>query len=68
MEKGEFCYNKSYSNGYPWGATKRLNDFEKAVVTTLYICFGIKDNIIKTKSMEFALMLVSIIKTSKGNK
>ena len=42
VEKGEFCYNKSYSNGYPWGATKRLNDFEKAVVTTLYICFGIK--------------------------
>ena len=43
VEKGECCYNKSYSNGYPWGATKRLNDFDKAVVTTLYICFGIKD-------------------------
>ncbi|HQN16709.1 MAG TPA: restriction endonuclease subunit S [Bacteroidales bacterium] len=43
VEKGEFCYNKSYSNGYPWGATKRLNDFEKAVVTTLYICFCLKD-------------------------
>ncbi len=43
VKKGEFCYNKSYSNGYPWGATKRLNDFEKAVVTTLYICFSIKD-------------------------
>jgi type I restriction enzyme S subunit len=43
VERGEFCYNKSYSNGYPWGATKRLNDFEKAVVTTLYICFGVKD-------------------------
>lgn len=43
VEKGEFCYNKSYSNGYPKGATKRLNDFDKAVVTTLYICFGIKN-------------------------
>lgn len=43
VEKGEFCYNKSYSNGYPWGATKRLKDFDKAVVTTLYICFGVKD-------------------------
>lgn len=43
VKKGEFCYNKSYSNGYPWGATKRLNDFDKAVVTTLYICFGIRD-------------------------
>lgn len=45
VEKGEFCYNKSYSNGYPWGATKRLNDFDKAVVTTLYICFKIADSI-----------------------
>ena len=45
VKKGEFCYNKSYSNGYPWGATKRLTDFEKAVVTTLYICFRIKDSL-----------------------
>lgn len=43
VHRGEFCYNKSYSNGYPWGATKRLNDFDKAVVTTLYICFGLKN-------------------------
>jgi len=43
VHKGEFCYNKSYSNGYPWGATKRLNYYDKAVVTTLYICFGVKD-------------------------
>lgn len=43
VNKGDFCYNKSYSKGYPWGAIKRLKDFEKAVVTTLYICFEIKD-------------------------
>jgi type I restriction enzyme S subunit len=43
VHRGEFCYNKSYSKGYDWGATKRLNDFDKAVVTTLYICFRIKD-------------------------
>lgn len=43
VRKGEFCYNKSYSNGYDWGATKRLNDFDEAVVTTLYICFRIKN-------------------------
>lgn len=41
--KDEFCYNKSYSNGYPMGAIKRLNTFDKAVVTTLYICFRLKD-------------------------
>lgn len=43
VERDEFCYNKSYSNGYPWGAVKVLKEFEKAVVTTLYICFKLKD-------------------------
>lgn len=44
INKGDFCYNKSYSKDYDWGVVKRLNDFEKAVVTTLYICFRFKDN------------------------
>lgn len=39
----EFRYNKSYSNGYPMGAIKRLKEADKAVVTTLYICFSITD-------------------------
>ena len=43
VHKDEFCYNKSYSNGYPMGAIKRLRAFDKAVVTTLYICFKLKD-------------------------
>ena len=43
VHKDEFCYNKSYSNGYPMGAIKRLNSFDKAVVTTLYICFKLKN-------------------------
>ncbi len=42
IHKDEFCYNKSYSNGYPMGAIKRLTAFDKAVVTTLYICFKLK--------------------------
>lgn len=41
--KDEFCYNKSYSNGYPMGAIKLLKEADKAVVTTLYICFSITD-------------------------
>ena len=45
IEKGHFAYNKSYSNGYPMGAFKRLDTLEKAVVTTLYICFEAKDNV-----------------------
>jgi len=44
LRKGQFAYNKSYSNGYPMGAIKRLNRYEDAVVTTLYICFEIKDH------------------------
>ena len=43
VHKDEFCYNKSYSNGYPMGAIKRLTVFDKAVVTTLYICFKLKE-------------------------
>lgn len=45
LERGEFAYNKSYSNGYPMGAFKRLDDFDHAVVTTLYICFKVKNNV-----------------------
>lgn len=45
LKKGQFAYNKSYSNGYPMGAFKRLDNFEKAVVTTLYICFELKKNV-----------------------
>ncbi|WP_417442479.1 restriction endonuclease subunit S [Idiomarina abyssalis] len=42
LRRGQFAYNKSYSNGYPMGAIKRLNRYEMAVVTTLYICFEIQ--------------------------
>lgn len=40
--KDEFCYNKSYSKGYPMGAIKRLSEADKAVVTSLYMCFKVK--------------------------
>jgi len=43
LQKDEFAYNKSYSNGYPMGAIKRLKVLDKAVVTTLYICFDAID-------------------------
>ncbi len=44
LHKDEFAYNKSYSNGYPMGTVKRLKDLDKAVVTTLYICFDVIDS------------------------
>ncbi|HEM5230065.1 TPA: restriction endonuclease subunit S, partial [Streptococcus suis] len=39
VKNGEFAYNKSYSNGYPWGAIKRLDRYEMGVLSTLYIVF-----------------------------
>ena len=44
IKKGEFAYNKSYSNGYPFGSVKRLDKYEMGVLSTLYIVFGFKDN------------------------
>ncbi len=41
--KGEFAYNKSYSEGYPFGAIKRLNKYSKGVLSTLYIVFKPKN-------------------------
>ena len=45
LYRGDFAYNKSYSNGYPYGAIKPLELYEKGVVSPLYICFSkTKDN------------------------
>ena len=42
IQKGQFAYNKSYSNGYPYGAIKRLNNYDIGVLSSLYICFQLK--------------------------
>ena len=42
LRKGEFAYNKSYSEGYPLGATKKLEHYESGIVSPLYICFAAK--------------------------
>lgn len=44
LKKGEFAYNRSAMNGYPYGATKRLDDHEEGVLSTLYLCFSISDS------------------------
>ena len=41
LKKGEFAYNKSYSNGFDYGSIKRLNSYEQGCLSTLYICFCI---------------------------
>ena len=43
LKNGEFAYNKSYSNGYPYGSIKRLNKYDKGALSTLYICFSCKN-------------------------
>jgi len=40
---GEFAYNKSTSDGFPFGAIKRLDLYPKGVLSTLYIVFSIRD-------------------------
>ncbi len=44
INNGEFAYNKSYSQGYPMGAIKMLTNYDKGVVSTLYICFKLNSN------------------------
>lgn len=43
LKNGEFAYNKSYSNGYPYGAIKRLDSFEEGALSSLYICFCVSN-------------------------
>ena len=43
LKKGEFAYNKSTSTDNPWGAIKRLLNYDKGCVSTLYICFDLID-------------------------
>ena len=45
LKKGEFAYNKSYSNGYPFGSVKRLDRYEQGILSTLYITFSIDNSI-----------------------
>lgn len=53
VKKGEFAYNKSYSNGYPFGAVKRLDRFEKGVLSTLYIVFSIDKKVSSDYIVQF---------------
>jgi type I restriction enzyme S subunit len=45
LKKGEFAYNKSYSNGYPFGAVKRLEKYPMGALSVLYIVFELNENI-----------------------
>ena len=52
LKKGEFAYNKSYSQGYDYGSIKRLNAYEQGCLSTLYICFGITSDDVESDYLE----------------
>ena len=46
IKRGEFAYNKSYSDGFPWGTIKRLDRYEMGVLSTLYIVFSLNTDMV----------------------
>lgn len=61
---GEFAYNKSTSDGFPFGAVKRLDLYEKDVLSTLYIVFDIKDR--KEVNSDFLTVFFDTDRWHKG--
>lgn len=49
LKRNNFAYNKSYSKGYPMGAIKPLELYDKGVVSSLYICFEFDENLINVE-------------------
>ena len=52
LYRDDFAYNKSYSSGYPYGAIKRLINYDSGIVSPLYICFRVKRNDVSVDYME----------------
>ena len=52
LKKGEFAYNKSYSNGFDYGSIKRLNNYEQGCLSMLYICFGLTSDDVESDYLE----------------
>ena len=46
LRKGEYAYNRSTSNEYPFGSIKRLELYNEGAVSTLYLCFSVNENVI----------------------
>lgn len=44
VRRGEFAYNRSTSEGHPWGAVKRLDKYEMGVLSTLYMVFSLNED------------------------
>ena len=48
LQKGEYAYNRSTSNEYPFGSVKRLELYQMGAVSTLYLCFAIKEEVVNS--------------------
>ena len=46
LRSGEYAYNRSTSNDYPFCSIKRLELYPMGAVSTLYLCFRVKDDIV----------------------
>ena len=46
LRRGEYAYNRSTSNDYPFGSIKRLELYNEGAVSTLYLCFAIKEDVV----------------------
>lgn len=46
LRKGEYAYNRSTSNDYPFGSIKRLEMYDEGAVSTLYLCFAIREEVV----------------------
>jgi type I restriction enzyme, S subunit len=45
LHRHDFAYNKSYSAGYPMGAIKPLLAYDAGVVSSLYLCFKLRNGL-----------------------
>jgi type I restriction enzyme S subunit len=45
LRRNDFAYNKSYSAGYPMGAIKPLLAYESGVVSSLYVCLRLREDV-----------------------
>ena len=73
LKKNDFAYNKSYSNGYPVGATKMLKKYHYGIVSTLYICFRSKSPVVHNGFFEYLFQSKEYYKelekiTQEGNR
>ena len=53
LHKNDFAYNKSYSEGYPVGAARRLKSKDMGIVSPLYICFELDEKKIEPRFADY---------------